>query len=55
MDSPTKKFKRATAKFLKKELAATQSSHTLQYAALQAGIAIVLGLLLSFGVVAYYY
>jgi hypothetical protein len=54
MDSPTKKIKRATAKFIRDELAAAQSSHTLQYGLLQVIIAILLGLLLSFGVVYYW-
>lgn len=51
MDSPVKKIKTATGKFVRKELMATQNSHTLQYGLLQAIIAILLGLLLSFGVV----
>jgi len=55
MDSPTKKFKRATAKFIRDEIAATQGSHSVQYAILQVAMAIFLGFLLSFGLVAYYY
>lgn len=55
MESPTKKFRRATAKFIRKEIAATQDSHSLQYALIQAGVAIFLGLLFSFGLVSYFY
>jgi hypothetical protein len=52
MDSPTKRFKRATGKILRKEWKATLSSHTLSFALLQAIVAILLGLFFSYAFVA---
>lgn len=47
MDSPTKRFKRSTAKFIRNELQATQNSASFQKIAIQLAAAVLIGIVLS--------
>lgn len=51
MDSPTNRFKRSTAKFIREELAATQNSSSFSKIAMQGIIAVVIGIIVSILVV----